>query len=202
MAYVPGSLHTLTRNWTNLSLRTKGLVIFAVPALALLIAAILLVLLEHQEADANERIRRAFEARSQLETMYIVLISAESEIRNYGLNGREDGLQPFGLARTSIDVLFGRIKDLIDDQPDEVRHLAQIQQLVHSRLDGLKELREYYHADVDRGTPTPAELRARARISPDVLLAFNDLATAEGKRIQDRAKTDAGHREQLEARFL
>ena len=202
MAYVPGILRTLTRNWTNLSLRTKGLIVFAVPMAALLVSSTLLIRMEREKAAGEQRIKRAFDARAQLQNMYIVLISAESEIRNYGLNGTEDGLQPFGLAAASIDVLFGRIKDLIEEDADQVAHLARIQQLVHSRLDGLKELREYYHSSEARGAPSPAALRARAKISPDVLIAFNELATGESKLIQDRIQRDADRQAHLRRGIL
>ncbi len=197
MADTPAFPSALIRKWTNLSLRTKALLVFALPSLALLVSATLIVRLAQEKTRAEDHKSKALDMRAQLQNMYIVLLSAESEIRNYGLNGREDGLQPFGLASASADVLFTRLKDLMLDNPGQVGHLERIQVLVHSRLAGLKELREFYHSSTVRGAEAPVELRARARISPDVLLEFNDMANSETKLIVDRAKADAAKQARL-----
>jgi PAS domain S-box-containing protein len=191
-----GFLPTLALRWTNLSIRMKGLIVFSIPIAAVLISGTLLVRLEKEEAVAEQQHQHAFEMRAQLQNMYIVLISAESEVRNYALNGREDGLQPFGLAVASMDAFFARIKSLMQDNPDQKARLAQTQELVHSRLDGLKELREYYHSD-DRLNPSPPKMQAHARISPDVLLAINELATSESKLLQERTKNESDRQAHL-----
>ncbi len=188
MSPASGSPRSFVRRWTNLSLRTKGLIVFAVPLAALLICAALLVRLEQKKAEADEAIRNAQEMRAQLQNMYIVLISAESEIRNYGLNGREDGLETFGLTAASVDAIFTKLQELMAGEPETLARLSEIQGLVHSRLDGLKQLREYYQSPGNQGAPAPDALLARAKISPDVILPINALATAEGKSVQERLK--------------
>jgi signal transduction histidine kinase/CheY-like chemotaxis protein/CHASE3 domain sensor protein len=190
MDYIPGFRGTVLRGWTNLSLRAKGLLVFSVPVVALLVSATLLVRLDREKTDAEQRVKRALDMRAQLQNLYIVLISAESEVRNYGLNGQEDGLQPFGLAAASIDAVFGRVKDLIQDNAAQKARLAQVQQLGHSRLNGLADLRRHYQSAESRSHPTPPELIARAKISPDVILAVNEFATEESKLIQERTKVD------------
>jgi signal transduction histidine kinase/CheY-like chemotaxis protein/CHASE3 domain sensor protein len=182
----------VTHKWANLSLRMKGLVFFSIPMTALLVSGGLLYRLEREKSDAELRTNRALEMRAQLQNMYIFLISAESEIRNYALNGQEDGLQPFGLAGATADALFAKIREVEQDNAGQKARLARTEELVHARLKGLTELREYYQSAANRGTPPPGDLRARARISPDVLLVFTEFATNESKLVQEwrKASTD------------
>jgi signal transduction histidine kinase/ActR/RegA family two-component response regulator len=168
----------------------KGLLVLSLPIASFLVSAALIFELEREKTDTDQLRQHAVDVRAQLQNMFIVLISAESEVRNYGLNGQEDGLYAFGLTSAAIDPLFIRIKDLIPDNAEQRAHLVRTQELVHSRLEGLKELREFYHSGGHAG-PAPADLRSRAKISPDVLLAVNEFATGASKLIQDKIKNDS-----------
>ena len=192
-----GFVRKLVLWWTDLSLRKKGLLVFSVPIVAFMISGALLARLEHEKADFDQRRQHALDLRAKLQNMFIVLISAESEIRNYALNGEEDGLQPFGLAATSMDVLFTNVKELMQDNAEQKVRLARLQELVHSRLDGLKQLREYYRPSAANPRPGPPNLLKQARISPDVLLVLNDFATSESKLILDAFKKDGERQARL-----
>jgi len=192
-----GFLGTLVRQWTNLPLRAKGLLVFSLPVVTLLVSATLLVRLEQDKTETEQRAKRVLEMRAQLQNLYIVLISAESEVRNYGLNRQEDGLQPFGLVSASLDALFARIKESMQDNAAQKARLARAQQLTHARLDGLTALREYYHSSETLANPSPPELRARAKVSPDVIVAINEIATDEAKLYQESAKIEAGRQARL-----
>jgi signal transduction histidine kinase/ActR/RegA family two-component response regulator/CHASE3 domain sensor protein len=190
MSYAPGFLRRLVPGWTNLSLRMKGLLVLSLPIASLLVSATLIFELEHEKTDGDQLRQHAVDIRAQFLNMFVVLISAESEVRNYGLNGQEDGLYAFGLTSAAIDPVFARVKDLIPDNAEQRARLLRTQELVHSRLEGLKELREYYHSGGHTG-PAPADLRSRAKISPDVLLAVNEIATGASKLIQDKIKNNS-----------
>lgn len=197
MSSALGFVRKLVLWWTDLSLRKKGLLVFSVPIVAFLISGTLLVRLEREKADFDQRRQHAVDLRAQFQNMFIVLISAESEIRNYGLNGEENGLQPFGLAATAMDTLFTKIRDLMQDNAEQKVRLARLQELVRSRLEGLKELREYYHPSAAHPRPVPADMLTRARISPDVLLPLNEFANNEGKLVQESLKKDGERQARL-----
>src|ERR1700685_3890985 len=127
MSSAVGFVRRLVLWWTDVSLRKKGLLVFSVPIIAFLVSAGLLVRLERERADFELKRQHAYDLRAQLQNMFIVLISAESEIRNYALNGEEDGLQPFGLAATSMDTLFTKIKDLMQDNAEQKVRLSRLQ---------------------------------------------------------------------------
>lgn len=179
--------------WANRSLRVKGLVVVLIPLLALIASVGLINQLNRQKNEAKELVNHTQELRAQLQNMFIVLISAESEVRNYGLNGREEGILPFAMSEASIDAVFTKTKELMQSNTDEVARVSRLKEFVHQRLGGLKELRTYYSAPEARGTPPPPEIVSRARISPDVILAINDLAKEESRLYQERSKKSADH---------
>ena len=90
------------------------------------------------------------------------------------------------MTSAAIDPLLKKLGDAL--QPQQTARLEQLKELIHSRFDGLKQLREYYGSAENRSMPAPAELRARARISPDVIVALNQVGTQEVTSIQDGAK--------------
>ncbi len=190
-------LNTLTRRWLNLSLRIKGMAILALPLVSLLVSLTLIDRLEQARTDTEQRVKRIEEVRAQLQNMFIYLISAESEVRNFGLNGREDGLYPFGLTLAAVDPVFAKAKDLMGGNREQAARLEKLKLLVHSRFEGLKQLREYYASPEARSKVAPDELRARARISPDVILSVNELAQTESKLFQEAAKADSDRQARL-----
>ena len=152
---------------------------------------------EHAKADADRHLKRGVEVRAQLQNMFVVLISAESEVRNYGLNGREDGIYPFSLTRAAIDPLFKKVGELMAGDREQEQRLEKLRLLVQSRFEGLKSLRDYYSSPETRSKPASEEQRAAAKISPDVILAVNELGTAESKRFQDEMKGEADRQAKL-----
>jgi signal transduction histidine kinase/CheY-like chemotaxis protein/CHASE3 domain sensor protein len=176
------------RGWVNLSLRIKGLIVASLPVCALLFATTLGGRLWWERNEADRRLTQTLEIRAQLQNMGIFLLSAESEIRNYALTRREEGILQFGMVRSAVDGLFRKIQDLIHDRPGQLEQLAQIQQHVHKRLDALQELRAYYESQPLPGQAPPAELLNGAKISPDLILEFTNLFADEGPQLQEQMK--------------
>ncbi len=177
------------KTW-DISLRSRGLIVVSLPVAALLMSAVLVTAMERSKARADLRIRQANDFRAQLQNLYIVLIDAESATRNFALNGRENGIQPFGLVGPSIDVVLDKIRDLVKDDVEQVQRLSELRQMAHQRVSGLEQLRDYYDAHKTDHTPPPPDLLAKARISPDVLVVANALGTAQSKSVQDQVKSD------------
>ena len=191
MTDVKASTKILHRRWADLSVRLKGLAVFAAPiASLLLLSSLCTYYLVSAKTEADIAAKNTLEVRSQLQNLYIVLISAESEIRNYGLNGHEEGLQPLGMVGPTVDALLTRIGELLQDTNPQKERIARLRQLAHERLNGLQELRAYYKSPDGHSTPPPAQLIQRARISPDLLVALSEIGNKQNKLQLERAKTD------------
>jgi signal transduction histidine kinase/CheY-like chemotaxis protein/CHASE3 domain sensor protein len=182
-------LHFFRQRWSKLSLRAKGVIIIAIPISCLLVCSVLSGRLEARKAAAYESAKNALEIRAQLQNLFILLISAESEVRNFAVNGREEGIQPLGMVAASVDSIFTKLSDLVRENQDQQQRLTRLKRLVYGRLGGLKDLHAYYYESAGR-TKAPAELLARAKISPDVLIALTEVASTETKLQQQRAKAD------------
>jgi signal transduction histidine kinase/FixJ family two-component response regulator/CHASE3 domain sensor protein len=179
------------RGWANLSLRTKGLMIASLPVCALMLATTLAGRFLWEKNQAERRLAQTLEIRAQLQNMIISLISAESQVRNYALTGREEGLVQFGVVGTSLDALFRKVEDLIHDRPAQREQLAQFQQHVRQRLDGLRDLRAYYESHPALSQPAPAEIVNRAKVSPGLIVELTNLFTNEGPLLQEEMKNSA-----------
>src|SRR5579872_153298 len=96
----------VSRLAANLSFRTKSLLLVSVPVVALVLTLALSSRSETLRNESEELTKNATDIRAQLQNIYILMASAESEVRNFGLNGREEGIQPLGMIGPSIDGMF------------------------------------------------------------------------------------------------
>lgn len=198
---MPSSKKGMQR-WTNLSFRTKELSVAALPVCALLLAALLTGRLLWEKSEAERRRAQTLEIRAQLQNVAIFLISAESEVRNYGLTKREEGLLQFGMVSSSVDGLFKRVEDLIKDRPAELKQFQRFELHVHGRLDGLRDLRGYYESQPLAGVRPPVEMLNRARIQPDMVVELTGIFADEGPLLQEQLKKSADRQQLLVAAIL
>ncbi len=180
---------TPAATWANLPIRLKGLIVVSLPVAALLISGVLVANVQRHKDEGDARLHQALEFRAQLQTLYIVLIDAESAVRNYALTGHENGLQAPGVVGPSMDVVFDKLRDLVKDDASQMNRLAELRQLAHQRLTGLQELHDYYDAHRTDGLPPSPDLLAKARVTPDVLVAVSALGTARGRLVQEQLKS-------------
>jgi signal transduction histidine kinase/ActR/RegA family two-component response regulator len=179
---------TPAKGWANLPLRWKGLAAASLPVVALVISFFLFQALQRAKDEAAKTLQQAQEFRAQLQIVYIVLIEAESSVRNYALTGHEVGLQSLGMVRTNVDTVLDKVRDLEHGNADQLQRLSDLRQLAHQRLAGLEQLRDFYDAHKADHQPPPPELLAKARISPDVLLAVSALGAPQGRIVQDQTR--------------
>ena len=182
------SLDGRWKTWANLPLRWKGFLGGTVPVATLVASMFLFGGLQSQKTIADREVHKSQDIRAQLQNAYIILISAESGVRNYALTGREDGLLTLSTVGPSLDGLFDKVQDLVRDNSETSAKLSELRILAHQRLSGLAELRDYYEAHRLDKVPAPADLLARAKISPDVLLAISALGPPQVKELQERTR--------------
>lgn len=187
MESVRAGLWPLSRVAANLSFRIKSLLLVSLPVAALALSLVLGRQAESVRIESEELTKNATEIRAQLQNIYILMTTAESEVRNFGLNGREEGLQPLGMIGPTIDGIFTKVRDL-DKTGHSNDQISRAKHLVFQRLDGLKQLRAFYTNPGMRGTPAPADLIQQARISPDLVVALTELGGVLIKSPVDRLK--------------
>ena len=181
-------LSVFPRSWSNLPIRFKALAIVSVPIATLILLLALMSALHSSEAESVDLTKNSLDIRAQLQNMYILLISAESEVRNYGLNKKEGGIQTLAMLDPSIDALFVKTSDMIEESEHMRQPLWRLKDLIRRRTDGLKALRAYYESTQGHSEPPAPALLHDARISPDVLLAIADFGGKLAKPRVERMK--------------
>jgi signal transduction histidine kinase/ActR/RegA family two-component response regulator len=189
--------------WANLSLRIKGFVVILLPVACLLASSLLFSRLDRDRDEAQKLARRTVELRAQLLNTYAILSSAESAMRNFALTGKEDAMQRPGVTAAAVDGALEKVAALTLDSPDQSKRFAQFRENVRSRVDGMRQLREFYeaHAAADRTAPPPTLLQA-ARIFPEITQAVTAFFLAEDKVVQERIGVHQVRQARLQAELL
>ena len=106
--------------WADLPLRAKGLVVVAIPLVALLVAALSSSLVRRQADDADAWVAHTLEVRGELQRTTTLLVDAETGVRGYALTGREEFLAPYRQAQAALPNNLVHLGSLIQDNPAQV----------------------------------------------------------------------------------
>ena len=123
------------KRWLDLSLRTKGLIVVAVPAVATVIVACACLVLAGRAADVEEATRRS--ARIVEETQRLTASETESaaHMRAYFISTDEAYVDRARDAFDAFDVERQKLSTLVADDAAQTRRVAQIAALQRSRVE-------------------------------------------------------------------
>ncbi len=106
----------------NLSLRTKGVLVVAIPVCALLVAIVVFYRFDQQLQRAEAAVERAFEVRADIRTTLLQMVDAETGIRGCLLTHNSGFLQPYDSARRQLPLVLQHLHGIIS--PDQAPQLA------------------------------------------------------------------------------
>ena len=110
--------------------------LFVTAALAALIMASAFWLGARNKND-DAWVMHTLSVRDQLMLVLSLVQSAETGQRGYLLTGRDDYLRPYDMALTQLPPSLDRLADLVADNPQQSRALADLRRLVQNKLDEL-----------------------------------------------------------------
>ncbi|PAX08847.1 PAS domain S-box protein [Sphingomonas lenta] len=190
----------VARWWADRPLATKGLVVVAVPLLALIAAIVALTLVGRAEARAEQDVRLTIAIQTDVHEVHALLAEAASGVRGYLLTGEPRFLSPYVRAEAALPAVLDRLRGRIRDRQAAER-LRRIERLTARKRAGLAALREA------RGAGGPAILgRADILQALTANKAVLDALRLEIALMQDRerellaerrAQADAVHRRGL-----
>ena len=123
-------------------------------------------------------------------------------MRNYALTGKEDAGQLPAVVASAIDTALDKVGAQILNSPDQPELFAQFRQKVRARVEGIRQLREFYGAHrADQAAP-PSSLVESARILPDITLAVTAFYLAENRLFQERLSADGVRQAKFRAGLL
>ncbi len=177
----------LFARWANLPLRWKGIVVVAIPVVALTVATAAFFGAVRMAGEAAAAQEDAVEARAAAREMVITVMDAEADVRGFLLT--EDApFNPYEAASEELRLDLSRLARALEDDPEHDGRLLQVQDLT-DRLLGLlgqfageprEDLRNYL---LLRGEDTSDALRGVL----ETMIALEDEEVAEATRRADDA---------------
>src|SRR5579872_5805114 len=129
--------------FADLPVRTKGLVVVAIPVLALLTALTALLFTMREEQDAERWVRHTLDVRQDLQVALTLLIDAESATRGYLQSRRTEWLAPFYEAERRLPKVLADLQNRVSDNPRQVARVQEIRATSGIRLENLLALQAF-----------------------------------------------------------
>ena len=174
----------------NLSLRTKGVLVVAIPVCALLVAIVVFYRFDQQLQRAEAAVERAFEVRADIRTTLLQMVDAETGIRGCLLTHNSGFLQPYDSARRQLPLVLQHLHRIIS--PDQAPELAIAEALEDHILAELARALEAPPAaalsELEADKANMDELRGRLsamQAHEDQILATQ---TAQERRLETRLR--------------
>src|SRR3954451_608813 len=177
----------LVRRWLDLPLRTKGLVVVAIPVVALVAAGTTFMALQSRQQHARSRVDHSVEVQRQLAQVTVNLVNAETAARGYVLTGQTEFLEPYQASEDGTTRDVARLVDLVRDNADQQARAKQVQALSAVRLATLKRV----VANAGQGVPADLALLRQGKVEMDAVRAeLTAMDDAETTLLQQRANRE------------
>jgi CHASE3 domain sensor protein len=181
MTRAPGARGRRVR-WADLSLRSKGVVVVAIPVLALLATVGGFVVSTDRAERVERQTAQATLRRHVARNLLIALLDAESAVRGYLLTEREAFLDPYADAVAAATLTLERVERQLAADPAYDDAVRRIDRLGRERLAILLELRSVPSEArqlilLDRGQMVGRELRKEL----DAIVARENADLAEAR---------------------
>ncbi len=144
--------------WVDLRLRTKGLVVVAIPVGALLLVSAVFLGLQLQEEHNRQLVDESFAVRRQIAAVTLDLVNAETGARGYAITRQEEFLEPFRAAMATLAGDMARLRELVAGNAVQEQQARRVEELTRDDIASLQPL-------VQGGQLTPAQLVSLVRLS-------------------------------------
>jgi hypothetical protein len=120
----------LGRVWADLPLRVKGLVVVAIPLLALLLATALFGVALAQDRRAQGAVLHTVEVERQIAQVRILV---QAGVTGYVLTGERRYLTSYEAARQELPRSIAHLGELVSDNPGQVDRVAKVEAIADRR---------------------------------------------------------------------
>jgi CheY-like chemotaxis protein len=156
----------LGRVWADLPLRVKGLVVVAIPLLALLLATALFGVALAQDRRAQGAVLHTVEVERQIAQVRILV---QAGVTGYVLTGERRYRTSYEAARQELPRSIAHLGELVSDNPGQVDRVAKVEAIADRQARVLQALVANVRAD--RPPRTRVGLIDRNKETTDALVA-------------------------------
>src|SRR5436853_287713 len=127
--------------WANMPIRSKGLVVVAIPMAALLVVVLTYVASERASQEAVTLVTRTQDIRASIQQVSNILLDANSGVRDYLLTGQESFLTSYDGAIRALPDEIAALARLVRDDAGQSERMHRITAIVEQDLDTLTTIR-------------------------------------------------------------
>jgi signal transduction histidine kinase/ActR/RegA family two-component response regulator len=179
-----------------LALLNRSLAVTTVLA-ALIVAAVFWLGARSKSDDAW--VRHSLEVRGQLTRILSLVQSTETGQRGYLLTGQELYLGPYKMAVEQLPMALQRTKDLVSDNPEQERSLADLSDLIARKLAELKSTVDAYDAGNKDMALAIVNSDNGFRLMQEIRRLVEDMRAKEDRWLADRQSLAARSETMLQA---
>ncbi len=137
----------LARYWGDLPVRTKGMVVIALPLLAFVASTLLILVTRKMQADATSWVRHSQEVRLEIRDFREMLLGAEDYARGYGLSDSQDWSNISQRTRATLLGKAASLAALVKDNPEQTQRIGKVTTLLSEQLTALDGIRHSQGAE-------------------------------------------------------
>jgi methyl-accepting chemotaxis protein len=155
------------RNWTFGRKIGAG---FAVAAFALVVIAVTGYRSARNLINNDELVAHTHQVRRQLAELLVEMLNAETGQRGFVITGQDVFLEPYNSALLAIDKVYGDLRQLTSENPNQGRRLEAMRPLIDEKLSELKH-----------------RIELRRNSSMDAAVA--SVASGQGRLVMDKVRS-------------
>lgn len=149
----------LARYWGDLPVRTKGLIVIALPLFAFIASTLLILVTRKMQADATAWVRHSQEVRLEIRDFREMLLEAEDSARGYALSRGQDS-NSYQRTRTTLLRKAADLASLVKDDPQQTQRISRVTTLLADQLTALDGTRHSQSAEASMQQFLTSEKRA------------------------------------------
>ena len=145
--------------WPDLRLRTKGLIVIAVPAAATVLIACASYILGTRASAGEHAVRHSLETGLEIQQLKADEAEASAHVRAYFITGEESFANQARQAIANFDTTLQKISETVAGDPSQSRHVSEIAARERWRVEQIFSATARFQS----GALTPGALRASLR---------------------------------------
>jgi PAS domain S-box-containing protein len=156
-------------------LRVKGIVVIVIPLMPLVVIAALFLLGARNAGTSADWMGRAYRTQTQLATVLRLVVDADAAIAEFSATHSPDALGPAEAADGALPAAVDRLRSLVWDNPDQVRHARAVAAILTPRPFAAVVDAAHRRRDLPASDPLVADSRASAAALRRELAAMQEL---------------------------
>jgi PAS domain S-box-containing protein len=185
--------------WPDLRLRTKGLIVIAVPAVATVLIACASYILGSRASAGEQAVRRSLETGLEIQRLKADEAEASALVRAYFLTGEESFANQARQAIANFDTTLQRLSDLVAPNQSQTRRVSDIAALERWRVEQIFSATARFRSGALPEQALRAAIRAKEAERTQIDRAMDGMQVDQTRLLEAQSQAVARLRMELRA---